>query len=91
MDLTELQNQVAMLMEWKRQMESSSTFPLNIQQALMGRGFVAGLTPLTGIVKANGLNAATAIVGASESVYVASTNGGAVSRNVVVTNGIVTT
>lgn len=61
-------------------MESSSSIPLNIDRSLVGRGFVkgtsyfAGITPLTG----------------AKVYYVADSSGGAVTRKLTFTNGILT-
>lgn len=89
--MEELQRQIKELQEWKRQMESSSSFPLNVQQAMVGRGFLLSTGSLNGILKGNGTLPVTAIVGTNRNVFVASTSGGAVVQNMIVTNGIVTT
>lgn len=93
------------LLAWKKQMESSALFPLYVDQAIAGRGFIkASINPLgvsgggtgagtlTGILKGNGTAAVTAIVPISGSgtFYVAASSGGAVTKKVDYNSGVIT-
>lgn len=94
------------LLAWKRSLEMSSTFPLRVDQALQGRGYLrqggefitavenggTGADTLTGIIKGNGSNPLTAItpLATPGDFYVSSTNGGATNVRINYSNGIIT-
>ena len=92
------------LLEWKGSLESSSTIPLNIEQSFRDRLVATsalalvvasggtGATTLTGILKGNGTSAVTAIVplAGTKVYYVADTSGGAVTRKLTFTDGVLT-
>lgn len=100
-----LKQQIVELLNWKKQMEASFSIPLNIDQALTGRGFVksngnplnvvsggTGTNSLTGILKGNGTSAFTTITPLSgvKVYYVSDSSGGAVTRKLTFNSGILT-
>lgn len=94
------------LLALKRSLEMSSTFPLRVDQALQGRGFLrqggefitavenggTGSDSLTGILKGNGNNPFTVIVplAGTKQYYVADSSGGTVNRRLTFLNGVLT-
>lgn len=70
---------------------NSSAIPLEIQRALMARGFVCGNGPLTGVITGNGTNPATAIASSvNETLYAANTSNGTTTSPFTVKNGVIT-
>lgn len=100
----DLEKRIEELEAWKKSLEDANTIPLNIDQAFRARfndsGLIAlpvanggtGATTLTGILKGNGTSAITAIVPLSGAkvYYVADSSGGAVTRKLTFTNGVLT-
>lgn len=100
-ELNNLKRELEELKAWKRSLEASHSVPLPFYQAMLGRFFGTafsvekggtGATTLTGIVKGNGTSAFTAIVPLSgvQSYYVADASGGAVTRKLTFTDGVLT-
>lgn len=80
--IIELENRMNALLDY-------SKIPLELENALIARGFSkSGLPVATGIVKANSNNPATAITGVTGSVYVASSSGGPVTTLINFTDGV---
>ncbi len=70
---------------------NASSIPLNIERALMARGFFKLETPLgTGVLYSNG-GVISTITPASGSYYVATISGGAVNHFIQISNGVLTT
>ena len=99
--------QLEELLEWKKNLESSHSIPLNIDQSFRSRfgstdlnaiGLLGvanggtGVATLTGILKGNGTSAFTAIVSlaGTKVYYVADSSGGAVTRKLTFSDGILT-
>jgi hypothetical protein len=93
MDKTiELENRIVALETIIRNMMAGSDFPLEIDQALSGRGFIKLPSTLgTGVVKSNGDGTLSVVTGDSGSFYGSSIVGAATDTFVSVTDGIVTT
>lgn len=101
MDLQALQNRITELENWKSQLEASHSIPLNVDQAFGGRGFIK-LTPnqlvaflslfgITGVISTNGTTfSATTPLAGTKIYYVANSSGGAVTRKLTFTGGILT-
>lgn len=105
-EFNDMKLKVAELLQLKQSMEMSSRFPLLIDQALQGRGFLrqggefitsvenggTGADTLTGIIKGNGNNPLTAItpLATPGDFYVSSTNGGATNVRISYSDGIIT-
>ena len=92
------------LIQWKQQMERSSSIPLRNEQALVGRGFIkggdggiltvpaggTGVSSITGVVIGQGTSKFTSQAGQTIVVYVADSSGGAVTRKLTFTSGVLT-
>lgn|SRR3990167_4277638 len=103
-ELQQLKRELEELKAWKRNFELGHSIPLNIDQALVGRGFRkftggltvsdggTGATTLTGILRGNGTSAITAVTPLSgvQSYYVADSSGGVVTRKLTFTDGVLT-
>lgn len=100
----ELKKRIEALENWKSQLESSHSIPLNIDQAFRDRFAASGLTTLavadggtgattlTGILKGNGTSPITTItpLAGTKVYYVADSSGGAVTRKLTFTDGVLT-
>ena len=88
-ELQQLKRELEELKTWKRNLESSHSIPLVIDQSLTGRGFLKVLS-LTGILKGNGTGAITAVSGESGTFFVAGSSGGSPTVEVTIVDGVIT-
>jgi len=83
-----LKREIEDLKRWKASMEASHSLPLNVDQAISGRGFLKVITA-TGILKATGgLLSGISPLSGTKVYYVADISGGTVNRKLTFSDGI---
>ena len=99
-----LKERIKKLEDFIQSLQASNTIPLGVDQAFRDRFRGSGLTTitvseggtgaitLTGILKGNGTSAITAItqLAGTKTYYVADSSGGAVTRKLTFTDGVLT-